>query len=202
MVKLGSKNRKLKLVEDDSDFKEFIDEGFFQIEFTINGKVFKKAVDGLLKFESDELGELTDAEIDQALVQCSYYRFTFLAAGAEIESKLATIEREYLQWYAEVAEQASVDIMTDRKELKEREKVPSGWFGSITKQQIEHRIILDSRHRERYEAHEAQVTEMKKTIKLLYGLRDILQDRGGHLQSIGRRRLENRKMNFGVSDVS
>ncbi len=194
-MELGQK-RKKRLVPDD---EEFIDPEFFHLEFTINGMVFKKAVDGLLAFESEDLEELTDADIDKALVHCSYYRFTFLAAGAEVEARLSTVEREYLTWYAGASETARLNIMTERKKIKERDKVPSSWFGSITKQEIEHQLLLNPNSLEKFVKHQEQVAEMKKHIKLLYGLRDILQDRGGHLQSIGRRRLENRKMNFGVS---
>jgi len=196
-MELGQK-RKKRLVPDD---EEFIDPGFFHLEFTINGMVFKKAVDGLLAFESEDLGELTDADIDKALVHCSYYRFTFLAAGAEVEARLSTIEREYLTWYAGASETARSGIMTERKKIKERDKIPNNWFGSITKQEIEHKLLLDPTSLKKLVKHQELVAEMKKHIKLLYGLRDILQDRGGHLQSIGRRRLENRKMNFGVSSA-
>ena len=80
-MKLGQTNKK-KL---SYDKEEFIDPRFFKIQFEINGKVFKKAVDGLLAFEVESLDDLTDEALDTALDQCSYYRFTFLAAGAEIE---------------------------------------------------------------------------------------------------------------------
>lgn len=196
-MELGQ-NRKKRLVPDD---EEFIDPGFFHLEFTINGMVFKKAVDGLLAFESEALEELTDSDIDKALVQCSYYRFTFLAAGAEVEARLSTVEREYLIWYAGASEKARSDIMTERKKVKERDKIPNSWFGSITKQEIENKLLLDTDSLNKFVQHQEQVADMKKHIKLLYGLRDILQDRGGHLQSIGRRKLENRKMNFGVSNA-
>jgi len=195
MKELGQKRSK-RLVD---DTQEFIDPGFFQLSFKINGKVFRKAVDNLLQFESEDLGELTDDDIDKALVQCSYYRFTFLAAGAETEAKLQRIQRERLMWFAKVSEEARLDIMQERLDYKKEFKVPGSWFGSVTKLEIEQKISTSPNTAVKFNKYEALETKLKKQIKLLYGLRDILQDRGGHLQSIGRRRLENRKMTFGVT---
>ena len=182
-----------------ADTEEFIDPGFFIIDIKINGKVFHKAVDGILTFESEDFSELTDDEIDKALVQCSYYRYTFLAAGAEVEARLSRVQRKYLTWFAEVSEDARREIMQERMDYKKEHKVPGSWFGSITKLEIEQRIATDPSTYKKYYKYDALVIKLKKQIKLLYGLRDILQDRGGHLQSIGRRKLENRKMTFGVS---
>ena len=194
-MEIGQKRKKV-LVE---DTEEFIDPGFFMIDFKINGKVFRKAIDGILTFESEDLDELVDADIDKALVQCSYYRFTFLAAGAECEQKLASVERRFLVWYSAVSEDARKAIMVERMAYKKKSKVPNSWFGSLTKMEIEQKVATDPETAKEFKDHEVQVAKLKKQIKLLYGLRDILQDRGGHLQSIGRRKLENRKMNFGVS---
>ena len=72
MPELGLKDQKKRLVKDK---EEFIDPSFFKIQFSIKGRVFKKAVDGLLAFETDELDDLIDEDLDKALDQCSYYRF-------------------------------------------------------------------------------------------------------------------------------
>ena len=193
---IGQKNKK-KLVYDK---EEFIDPSFFKIQFEINGKVFKKAVDGLLAFETESLDDLTDQDLDKALDQCSYYRFTFLAAGAEIEAKIAKVNREFIAWYAELTEQMRREIMTERREIKERDKVPNNWFGSITKQEIENKILLHPDHGPEFDKFHDTMDAMRKQMKLLFGLRDILHDRGGHLQSLGKRRLENKKWTFGVQD--
>jgi hypothetical protein len=55
-------------------------------------------------------------------------------------------------------------------------------------------------YKEEYNSYMIKLAEMKKQLLLCYGLRDILQERGRHLQSLGKRRLENRRMNFGVKD--
>jgi len=195
-MKLGQGNKK-KLVYDK---EEFIDPSFFKIQFEINGKVFKKAVDGLLAFETENLDDITDMDLDKALDYCSYYRFTFLAAGAEIEAKLAKVNREFNTWYAEVEQEVRRNTITERLAVKEKDKVPNNWFGSMTKQEIEGRILTDENYSKTYNSYQTKMEGMKKTMKLLYGLRDILQDRGGHLQSLGKRRLENRKWSFGVKD--
>lgn len=195
-MKLGQTNKK-KL---SYDKEEFIDPRFFQIQFEINGKVFKKAVDGLLAFEVENLDDLTDEALDRALDQCSYYRFTFLAAGAEIESKMAKINREFTTWYGNLTEEIRRTIMHERKETREQDNVPNSWFGSITKQEIENKILLIPEHAKIFNDYQDQLEGMTKQKKLLFGLRDILQDRGGHLQSLGKRRLENRKFSFGVKD--
>lgn len=196
MEDLGQKTGR-RLVKDQ---EEFIDPSFFKISFEINRKVFTKAVDGLLTFETEDLGELTDTALDKALDDCSFYRFTFLAAGAEVEAKIAQIERELNTWYAGISEQVRREIIKERQAVKKKDKIPSSWFGSITKQEIEHKILTDPQYHPVYQNYQNQLTEMRKYTKLLFGLRDILQDRGGHLQSIGRRRLENRKMTFGVGN--
>ena len=59
-MKIGQKDQKKKLVHDK---EEFIDPSFFHIQFSIGGKVFKKAVDGLLSFEVENLDELTDEDM-------------------------------------------------------------------------------------------------------------------------------------------
>ena len=66
-MKIGQKDQKKKLVQDKNTF---IDPTFFQIQFSINGKVFKQAVDGLLSFETENLDDLTDEDLDKALDQC------------------------------------------------------------------------------------------------------------------------------------
>ena len=139
-------------------------------------------------------------DLDKALDYCSYYRFTFLAAGAEIEAKLAKVNREFNTWYAEVEQEVRRNTITERLAVKEKDKVPNNWFGSMTKQEIEGRILTDENYSKTYNSYQTKMEGMKKTMKLLYGLRDILQDRGGHLQSLGKRRLENRKWSFGVKD--
>jgi hypothetical protein len=195
-MKIGQENKK-KLVYDK---EEFIDPSFFKIQFEINGKVFKKAVDGLLAFEVENLDDLTDADLDQALDQCSYYRFTFLAAGAEIETKVAKVTREFTTWYGELTEDIRRNIMHERKEIREKENVPNSWFGSVTKQEIENKILITPEYAKIFNDYQDRLEAMAKQKKLLFGLRDILQDRGGHLQSLGKRRLENRKFSFGVRD--
>ena len=116
MPELGLKDQKKRLVKDK---EEFIDPSFFKIQFSIKGRVFKKAVDGLLAFETDELDDLIDEDLDKALDQCSYYRFTFLAAGVELEHSMDTVKREYATWYAEKVELARKEIIAERKLMKE-----------------------------------------------------------------------------------
>ena len=91
-----------------------------------------------------------DDEIDKALVQCSYYRYTFLAAGAEVEARLSRIERKYLIWFATVSEIARKEIMQERLEYKQEHSVPGSWFGSITKLEIEQRIATDPSTSKKY----------------------------------------------------
>ena len=197
MAELGLKNQKKRLVKDK---EEFIDPSFFKIQFSINGRVFKKAVDGLLAFESDQLDDLTDGDLDNALDQCSYYRFTFLAAGVELEHAMDTNKREFEAWYAEKTELARKEIIAERKAMKERDKLPNNWLGSITKDDLRNKIMTSPITKQEYNDFVVKLSDMGKQIKLCYGLRDILQERGRHLQSLGRRRLENRRMSFGVKD--
>ena len=58
-MEIGQKEQKKKLVQDKNTF---IDPSFFKIQFSINGKVFKQAVDGLLTFETENLDDLTDED--------------------------------------------------------------------------------------------------------------------------------------------
>jgi len=180
-----------------SDFEE-IDPGFFHIQFSIGGKVFQKAVDGLIAFEREDLKELSDDALDEALNDCSYWRYTFLSAAAELEQRLMQEERAFNTWLAEAQSTAKFIVVRERNRLIKEEKVARGWFGSITKQDIESAILSDLELGQQFEDFQARMAEMRKNIKLLNGLRDVLQDRGGYLQSIGKRRLENRKLVFAV----
>ena len=197
MPELGLKDQKKRLVKDK---EEFIDPSFFKIQFSIKGRVFKKAVDSLLAFETDELDDLIDEDLDKALDQCSYYRFTFLAAGVELEHAMDTFKREYETWYAEKIELARKEIIAERKSMKERHKLPNNWLGSITKDDLKNNIMTSPLTKQEYNDFVVKLSDMSKQIKLCYGLRDILQERGRHLQSLGKRRLENRRMSFGVKD--
>ena len=197
MPELGLKDQKKRLVKDK---EEFIDPSFFKIQFSIKGRVFKKAVDSLLAFETDELDDLIDEDLDKALDQCSYYRFTFLAAGVELEHTMDTFKREYETWYAEKIELARKEIIAERKAMKERDKLPNNWLGSITKDDLKNNIMTSPLTKQEYNDFVVKLSDMSKQIKLCYGLRDILQERGRHLQSLGKRRLENRRMSFGVKD--
>ena len=196
MAQIGQKNQK-RLVQDK---EEFIDPSFLKIQFSIGGKVFKKAVDGLLAFDTENLDDLTDEDLDKALDQCSYYRFTFLAAGVELETTMDGIKREFDAWYGQAAEDARKNIIEERKAWKEKDKLPNSWIGSVTKDDLKHWVMTSPTSEEEYKTYMIKLSEMKKQVSLCYGLRDILQERGRHLQSLGKRRLENRRMNFGVKD--
>lgn len=182
------------------DLDGFVDPAFFKIDIEINGKVFKQAVDGLLRLEVESLDEISDAALDKALNDCSYWRYTFLAAGVEVEEVLMRVERQFVQWYAETETAVRTAIIKKRQEER-KDGIPATWFGSITKQDIEHGIIINSITGPEYEKWQVEIADLLKKKKLLFGMRDVLQDRGGHLQSIGKRRLANRQLNFGVGSV-
>ncbi len=173
-----------------------IDPSFFEIKFKINNKVFKKTVDDLLTFDKENLDEISDKELDRALDQVSYWRFTFMAAASELEHKLNEIEREFNAWFAEVSEEARNKIYEKRKEIKKRDNIPNNWFGSITKQEIENQILLDPTWGPRYNQYQAKMSDIRKNMNLLFSLKDTIHDRGGLLQTISRRRLELAKQRF------
>lgn len=192
MAKIGTKHRGKLLTEGSSE----IDPSFFQIKFKINNKVFKKSVDDLLTFDKENLDELSDRELDKALDQVSYWRFTFMAAASELEHKLNEIERDFRTWYAGVSEEARNQIYTKRKEIKKRDNIPNNWFGSITKQEIEDKILLHPEWGPKFNQYQAKMSDIRKNMNLLFSLRDTIQDRGGLLQTISRRRLELAKQRF------
>ena len=111
-----------------------------------------------------------------------------------------TFKREYETWYAEKIELARKEIIAERKAMKERDKLPNNWLGSITKDDLKNNIMTSPLTKQEYNDFVVKLSDMSKQIKLCYGLRDILQERGRHLQSLGKRRLENRRMSFGVKD--
>jgi hypothetical protein len=193
-MELGNTSTKKDLKKDE-EFKD-IDPGFFQIHFSIGGRVFQIAVDGLIAFEKEDLKELSDASLDEALNDCSYYRFTFISAAAELEQRVMAEERVFNTWFANATSTARMLVITERNRLIKEGGFAKGWFGSITKQEIETAIVTHHTMGDEYEAYQARIAEMRKNIKLLTGLRDVLQDRGGYLQSIGRRRMENKKLKF------
>lgn len=192
-IQLGQKNKKsLPKVEQD------IDPAFFEVKFKLNDRVFKIAVDTLLSFEEENLDEVSDQAFDKALDQCSYYRFTFLSAAVELEKKVAIIERQFHQWLAGTDKMVREAIIDERSKIKKETKVPNSWFGSITKQDMEYGYYKDPELNRIYQDHSQKISELRAQIKLMYGLRDVLEQRGNHLQSLGKRRLENQNKNFNV----
>ena len=169
-----------------------IDPGFFNIQFKINGKVFKIAVDGLLKFEKEDPSDWADASIDKGMQECSYYRFTFLAAAEELGQAILNTTREFETWKLEANSIARNKIIDDRLVIKKEKNVPNNWFGSITKEELSMTIMQD----EKFTEYSDKINEMKKNEKLLRTLSLIMHERGGYLQSIGKRRLEQQKMSF------
>ena len=109
-----------------------IDSAFFDLKFKINGKIFKIAVDHLLRFEEEDPESWSDAAIDKALNDCSYYRFTFIAASEELAQKRSKLERDFETWLTEKAIEARQGIIEERLIIKEEKNVPNSWFGSIT----------------------------------------------------------------------
>jgi len=194
MAKIGNKNSKKALDEGSHD----IDPSFFEIKFKINGKVFKKSVDDLLSFDKENLDEISDKELDRALDRVSYWRFTFMAAASELEHKVNEIEREFRAWYADVSEKARQNLFEKRKKIKDRDKVPNNWFGSVTKQEIEDQVLLNPDWGPIYSNYQKKLSDLKKNMSLLFSLRDTIHDRGGLLQTISRRRLELNKSRFNV----
>lgn len=169
-----------------------IDPGFFNIQFKINGKVFKIAVDGLLKFEQEDPSDWSDSSIDKGMQECSYYRFTFLAAAEELGQAILNTTREFETWKLEANNIARNKIIDDRLVIKKEKNVPNNWFGSITKEELSMTIMQDDKFTE----YSNKINEMKKNEKLLRTLSLIMHERGGYLQSIGKRRLEQQKMSF------
>jgi len=182
------------------DIDSFVDPSFFKIDIEINGKVFKTAADGILSLEKENLGEFSDIALDEALNKCSYWRYTFLAAAVEVEELLMLKEREFNEWYANTEGNIRTSIIK-RRQSEKKDGVPASWFGSITKQEIEHTIIRDVVLGAEYEIWQELISSLLKKKKLLFGMVDILQDRGGHLQSIGKRRVQTRLLEFGVKSV-
>ena len=91
-------------------------------------------------------------------------------------------------------------LIDERKQLKLDEKIPNNWLGSITKEEIRGKILTNPVFKEEFEHYTDTLDNMTKQKTLCNGLRDILNERGRHLQSLGKRRLENRRMSFGVKD--
>jgi len=196
-MEIGQKNKR-KLVHDK---EEFVDPSFFKIQFSIGGKVFKKAVDGLLAFEAEELSQLTDEDLDKALDQCSYYRFTFMAAGEELETAIMKTKRGFDTWLAGAQDEARSLLIDTRLDIRaNNSKVPNSWLGSITKEEVKGKILTTPHLAEKYHEYTDKISDMVKQKNLCLSLRDIIQERGRHLQSLGRRRLENQRMSFGVKD--
>lgn len=189
-LQLGSQgDRRTPLIKGE----ENIDKGFFLIKFKINGKQFIKAVDDILKFEQEDLEEVSDGELDKALDEVGYYRFSFFSAASEIKMRMLELKRKFQTWQAECRKEARHALLQERKRLRDDEGLSTSFQGSVTKQEIEDWILLHSEYGPELETRSSILDGMEKTYNLLITLRDVCQDRGGHLQSIGKRRLENRK---------
>jgi len=85
-------------------------------------------------------------------------------------------------------------------QMKTDKKIPNNWLGSVTKEEIHGKLLTSTIFSEQLLQFETTLDNMTKQKTICNGLRDILNERGRHLQSLGKRRLENRRMSFGVKD--
>jgi hypothetical protein len=166
---------------------EYIDPQFFHLDFKINGKVFRMAVDHILRIKHEELTDPTLETFNSQLEACSYYRFSFFAGAQQVAIRRKDLERAFRRWLAERNEAHRKMLSISRKEERQKHKLNSRDQPGITKDEILDSILLDLEDGPQYESFQHEINVLRQKEDLLLELRDALHDRGFHLGGIADR---------------
>jgi len=172
---------------------EEIDPSFFTVNFDINGKAFRVAVDHILRIQSEHTDELSIQEIDKQLESCSYYRFSFFAAMQQVLDLRLAKEREYKRWMAERLDYHRRELAMSRKAEREEGQLMAKDQTNITQGDILNTLIVHPEDGILYDRFETQIADLRSKEALLMEVRDALHDRGFALNGIADRLTQLRK---------
>ena len=174
---------------------EYIDPAFFQLDFKINGKVFKMAVDHILRIRQEELTDPSIEIFNRQLEACSYYRFSFFAAAQQVGHRRRETERAFRHWLAEKQDYYRKKLSKDRKAFREEAGLTSKDQPGITKDEVLDAILMDNTDGDQYEDFQTEIEVLREKEELLIELRDCLHDRGFHLGGVADRMTQHRNKN-------
>lgn len=158
-----------------------IDDSFFQFDFNLGGKVFKATLNKYLIAQRTDAGELEEEEIEYLLESCAAWRECFWVAYVETHDMKRRKEQEFEFSVAEWTETARKAVIQGRKETCGG-KMTASLMSSITKDEVKN--VMLNNNREDYERMSAELRDISKVERLLYGSWQNLNQRGTELQSI------------------
>lgn len=164
-----------------------IPEHYFKIEFSIDGDAFENSVEWLLSLETGAHGELSEIDMELKASRCAYHAFSFLVAKQELSFLKRRKEREFRQWLAEANATSRSNIIAKRKAEKIT-GVPSGWMGSITKQDIEEELLSNPEFLKLWNQYQDTISEITKTEEITEGLVKIILEHASNIRTILYRR--------------
>jgi len=174
------------------DDEEYIDPSFFSLDFKINGKAFRMAVDHILRIRHEELTDPSIETFNAQLEACSYYRFSFFAAAQQVGTRRKEVERAFRSWLAKRQDHWRDELSKARKKFRERHSLTSKDQPGITKDEILDAILMDKDEGPEYEKFQSEIEVLRQKEELLLELRDCLHDRGFHLGGIADRMSQHR----------
>lgn len=171
---------------------EYIDPSFFALDFKINGKVFKMAVDHILRIKHEELTDPTVETFNEQLEAASYYRFSFFAAAQQVGHRRREVERAFRRWLAVRQDHWRGELSKAHKEFREKHSLLARDQSNVTKEEVLDTILMDKKDGPEYEKFQDELDTLRQKEALLLELRDCLHDRGYALQGIANRMSEHR----------
>lgn len=156
-------------------------EDIFNFELILNNRKFVVLVDTLLKINKEEdLEDYPPMKLKEALEQCASYRVTCYCAYLSAYAQKKQSEEEYDLWFAEARSTARKAIKNER--LLEKANKNRKDIGQITKDELEEYII--SNYRTEYKEKKEMIRYWEGNEKMFLEFRDVLKDRGMHLQTL------------------
>ena len=172
-----------RCVNDDNPDDE-IPADLFKFELILSGRKFKVVLDALLRIKTTEdLAYFTEVDLKRSLELCASYRATCFVAHIAAHREFRRWRMYNSLWMAEKREEARVQMRADR--IADKVANLRKELGQITNQELDDWIM--NKYTVEYKQNVERMEEWEDNAKVYLELRDILKDRGTHLQTLIKR---------------
>lgn len=170
----------------------------FNFELVLNNRKFVVLIDMLLKINKEEdLGDYSPMRLKEALEQCASYRVTCYCAYLSAYSEHKNWEERFELWKAQERSEARKYLKNER--LLEKANKNRRDVGQITKDELEEYIITNKK--DEYVKYLEKIRYWDNNTKMFLEFRDVLKDRGMHLQTLLNRVTDNRTKPSDLSEI-
>jgi hypothetical protein len=183
LPKIASKHGNVLCVNDKNPDKE-IPKELFIYDLILNDRRFQVALDTLLRINTEEdVVGISDKKIIWSLDQNPSYRYMCFCAHLAAQRQCKKWEMFHEQWMAQKREEARIAIRADR--IADRSEGLRKEIGQISSQDLSDWIL--NKYGNEYKHNLELIREWEEYAQIYLEGRDVLKDRGMHLQSILRR---------------